>query len=191
MILLGQRVLDVGCGCGRIAIPLAEAGYDVTRLDHSDALLMAARERADAANVEVRWIRESMCRMPLPDDSFDVVICLWSAFNELLEEEEQIAAVKEMHRVLRPGGWALIEGPVFTPATTAEIASGKRNGPENRISMDVVAGLPNPHYCHDRKSLAYIIERAVIAPCQIYTEEWAGRPRRFLRIERNLGPIQR
>ena len=191
MILPGRRVLDAGCGYGRIAIPMAQAGYDVTGLDHSDALLRVARERAEAANVAVRWIRETMCRMPLPDDSFDVVICLWSAFNELLEEEEQIAAVKEMHRVLRPRGWALIEGPIFTPAIADEIASGKRHGRENRLSMDVVAGLPNPHYCHDRESLAYIMERAAVAPFQVYTDGWAGRPRQFLRIQRTAGPVQR
>jgi ubiquinone/menaquinone biosynthesis C-methylase UbiE len=191
MILPGQRVLDAGCGYGRIAIPMAQAGYEVIGLDYSDGLLRVARERADAANVAVRWIRESMCRMTLADDSFDVVICLWSAFNELLEEEEQIAAVKEMHRVLRRGGWALIEGPMFTPATAAEIASGKRYGRENRLSLDVIADLSNPHYSHDRESLANVMERAEVAPFQIYTEEWAGRPRQLLRIDRKVGPVQR
>jgi ubiquinone/menaquinone biosynthesis C-methylase UbiE len=186
LIIPGQQVLDAGCGYGRIAIPLAVAGCDVTGLDLSEALLRVAHERAEDAKVVVRWIRESMCRMPLPDDSFDVVLCLWSAFHELLEEEEQIAAVKEMHRVLRPGGWSLIEGPIFTPATAAEIASGKRYGRENRLSLDVVAELPNPHFCHDGKSLHHLMNRAAIEAFHIYTEEWAGRLRQFLRIERNL-----
>jgi ubiquinone/menaquinone biosynthesis C-methylase UbiE len=186
MIAPGQRVLDAGCGYGRIAIPLAEAGYDVTGLDLSDALLRVARERVEAAKVAVRWIRETMCRMPLPDDSFDVVLCLWSAFHELLEEAEQIAAVKEMHRVLRPGGWALIEGPVFTPASAAEIASGERYGPENRLSLVVIAGLPNPHYSHDRESFEHIMGCSGIASFSIYLEEWAGRLRQFLKFEKSL-----
>jgi ubiquinone/menaquinone biosynthesis C-methylase UbiE len=185
MMLPEQRVLDAGCGYGRIAIPLAKAGYDVTGLDHSDVMLRVARERTEAANVAVRWIRESMCRMPLPDGSFDVVLCLWSAFHELLEEEEQIAALKEMHRVLRPGGWALIEGPIFTPATAAEIALGKRYGRENRLSLVVIAGLPNPHYCHDLESFKHLMERAAIITFRVYMEEWAGRLRQFLCFGRN------
>ena len=87
MLTPGQRVLDAGCGYGRIAIPLGRSGYEVTGLDLSDALLRAARERAGQQGTSVRWVRGSMCRMPLLDSSFDVVLCLWSAFHELLEEQ--------------------------------------------------------------------------------------------------------
>jgi 2-polyprenyl-3-methyl-5-hydroxy-6-metoxy-1,4-benzoquinol methylase len=47
MLTPGQHLLDAGCGYGRIAIPLARSGYEVTGLDLSDALLSAARERAE------------------------------------------------------------------------------------------------------------------------------------------------
>jgi SAM-dependent methyltransferase len=182
MLTPGQRVLDAGCGYGRIAIPLGRSGYEVTGLDLSDALLRAARERAGQQGTSVRWVRGSMCRMPLLDSSFDVVLCLWSAFHELLEEQEQVQAETEMRRVLRPGGWCLIEGPLYRPATAEEIASGQRRGPEGRIAFDIVAGLPNPHYCHDPESFGRLMERSGIAPFTVYEEDWAGRPRQFSRF---------
>jgi SAM-dependent methyltransferase len=183
MLLPGQRILDIGCGYGRIAIPLAQAGYDVTGLDVSDVLLQSARERAVQQGASVRWVRESMCRMPLPNTSFDVVLCLWSAYHELLQEEEQVQAVREMRRVLRPGGWGLLEGPPYRPATTEEIVSGQRYGPGNRVSSDVVAGLQNPHFCHDSESFGSLMEQAGILSFKVFVEDWAGRPRQFLRFE--------
>ena len=61
------------------------------------------------------------------------MICLWSAFHELTDDAEQLAALGEMYRVLVPGGIAIIEGPTYEPATPDEIRSGARTGPDNRI----------------------------------------------------------
>jgi len=182
MLTPGQRVLDVGCGYGRIAMPLAQSGFDVTGLDVSEVLLQSARERAARQGVAVPWVRASMGRMPLPDTSFDVVLCLWSAFHELLLEEEQLQAVREMRRVLRPGGWCLVEGPLYTPATAEEIRSGQRHSPGNRVASDVVAGLANPHFCHDAESFAGLMERAGALSFEVNVADWAGRPRQFLRF---------
>ncbi len=179
-----QRILDAGCGYGRIAIPLALSGHQVTGLDVSDALLRDAHERAVRHGVSVHWVRKSMCCIPFGDGSFDVLLCLWSAFQELLEVEEQIRAIGEFHRVLRPGGWCLIEGPTYGPATATETASGHRVGPEGRVSLDVVAGRPNPHYCHDRESYRLLMEHVGIALFDVYEGEWAGRLRQFLRFEK-------
>ena len=184
MLTPGQHILDAGCGYGRIAIPLAMSGYEMTGLDLSDVLLQFARESGGRQGVCIRWIHESMCRMPLPDNSFDVVLCLWSAFHELLEEEEQFQAVMEIKRVLRPPGWCLIEGPPYRPATDDEIESGQRCGAGNRLSLDIISGMPNPHYYHDADSFGRLMGRAVIASFRVYVEDWAGRPRQFLRFEK-------
>ena len=52
-------------------------------------------------------------------DVFDAVICMWLTFNELLSEPEQIRALQELARVVRPGGWALIDGPPYLEAEEA------------------------------------------------------------------------
>ncbi len=182
MIHPGQRILDVGCGYGRITIPLAESGFEVTGLDLSDVLLRAAREAAGQRRISVQWVHASMCRIPIGDGLFDVALCLWSAFYELLEDQEQLQAVREIHRLLRPGGWCLVEGPLYRSASAEEIASRRRCGPEGRVSMDTINGLSNPHYCHDRTSLGRLMAQAAIADFEISEKNWAGRPRQFLRF---------
>jgi ubiquinone/menaquinone biosynthesis C-methylase UbiE len=184
MLRPGQRILDAGCGYGRIAIPLSAAGYEVIGVDISEAMLTEARRRADAQHLELALLNESMCDLSLPSGQVDVALCLWSAFYELLTEEEQLSAVLEIHRVLRPGGWALLEGPVYTNATPEEIATQKRRGVGNRLSVDVIEGLTNPHFRHDEATLRALMERAGISSCRIHTQDWAGRTRQFLRFEK-------
>ena len=184
MLRPGQRILDAGCGYGRIAIPLTAAGYDVIGVDISEALLAEAHRRADAQRLNLRLLNESMCSMSLPSAHIDVVLCLWSAFHELLTEEEQISAVLEINRVLRPGGWALIEGPPYIEATSEEIATHKRYGVDNRLSADAVEGLANHHFRHDETTLRALMEKARISIYGTYTQDWAGRARQFLRFEK-------
>lgn len=174
------RVLDVGCGYGRIAIPLAGRGFAVTGIDIAPNLLRAARREAAQLGVTVRFDQGSMTRLPYPSGGFDVVLSLWTAFYELLEEAEQIAALCEMGRVLRPGGLGIVEGPVFAPATPGEIASGARSGPKDRVVTDLVAGHRLRYVAHDAASLERLSEAAGVRERQVNVREWAGRERQLL-----------
>ena len=178
------RVLDVGCGYGRIALPLARAGYGVEGVDISPNLLDAARAAAAAEDLRVHFTLASMTELPQDAASFDAVLCLWSAFHELLEEEEQVSALREMYRVLRPRGFALIEGPRYTGPTEDEIGSGARRGPEHRIAWLYVEGILNPHYQHDERSFRRRCEAAGIERFEVFERDWGGRRRLFLRVER-------
>jgi 2-polyprenyl-3-methyl-5-hydroxy-6-metoxy-1,4-benzoquinol methylase len=68
----GGRVLDPACGTGRIAVPLAERGFDVAGLDISRRALEVAREQAPQLDLRHGDLRE----LPWPDASFDAVINL-------------------------------------------------------------------------------------------------------------------
>jgi SAM-dependent methyltransferase len=178
------RVLDVGCGYGRITLPLAGVGYAVQGIDLSPGMIEAARAAADAEGLAVGLMVASMTHLPYAAESFDAVICLWSAFNELLEEDEQMHAVAEMWRVLDRGGFALIEGRPYEEPSRAEIESGTRRGPEHRVEWSLVEGILNPHYRHDERSFRHICMRACVERMQVFEREWAGRQRLFLRLDK-------
>jgi hypothetical protein len=109
---------------------------------------------------------------------------LWSAFNELLEEDEQVRTVAEMWRVLGRGGFALIEGRSYDEPSDDDIASGARRGPEHRVEWSLVDGLINPHYRHDERSLRHVCEAAGVQHYQVFERDWGGRQRLFLRLDK-------
>jgi SAM-dependent methyltransferase len=178
------RLLDVGCGYGRIALPLVRSGFEVEGLDLSEEMIDAARRAAAAEGLRIGFTVGSMTSLPYASESFDAAICLWSAFNELLEEDEQTRAIAEMWRVLRPGGVALVEGRPYTEPTAAEIASGARRGPEHRVEWHCTEGILNPHYRHDERSLRRICEAARVERFGVCEREWGARRRLFLRLDK-------
>lgn len=184
MLPRDARVLDVGCGYGRIALPLAQAGYEVEGLDLSENLIEAARRAADAEGLRVGFTVGSMTSLPYPSESFDAAICLWSVFNELLEEDEQTGAIREMWRVLGPGGVGVIEGRPYTEPSEADIESGARRGPEHRVEWGLVEGILNPHYRHDERSFSRICDAAGVERFQVFERDWGGRQRLFLRLDK-------
>jgi SAM-dependent methyltransferase len=96
----GSRVLDLACGTGNLAIPLARAGYIVTGLDIAPNLLEQARERAKAEGLTATFDEGDAEQLPYPDSSFDAVVSMFGAM--FAPRPELVAA--EMARVLRPGG---------------------------------------------------------------------------------------
>ena len=174
------RVLDVGCGYGRVAIPLARLGYEVTGFDVSRNLLRAARREARRRGLAIRFDEGSMTAMPYDAGTFDAVVCLWTAFHELLEEAEQVAALGEMFRVLRPGGRGVIDGPGYAPATDEEIASGVRRGPDHRVVSSIIAGRRMEYVAHDPGSFGRLANAAGIGRWQVIVRDWAGRDRQIL-----------
>ncbi|MCC7008829.1 MAG: class I SAM-dependent methyltransferase [Acidobacteria bacterium] len=99
-IRAGQRVLDVGCGTGVVAVTAARRGAAVTGLDLTPELLARARENAAIANVTVDWHEGDVEALPFEDAGFDVVT---SQFGHMFAPRPEIA-IAEMLRVLAPGG---------------------------------------------------------------------------------------
>jgi ubiquinone/menaquinone biosynthesis C-methylase UbiE len=102
-----QRVLDVGCGTGFLALRFAELGHTVTAIDLSPKMLDRARHRAEEANQLIDFRVGNAVALDSPDAVYDLVIARHVVWN-LAEPERGVA---EWLRVLRPGGrLALIEG---------------------------------------------------------------------------------
>jgi ubiquinone/menaquinone biosynthesis C-methylase UbiE len=98
-------VLEVAPGPGYMAIELARlGGYRVTGLDISRTFVDIATQNARRAGVAVDFRRGDVASMPFANDSFAFVVCQ-AAFKNF---PDPVAALNEMHRVLRPAGQALI-----------------------------------------------------------------------------------
>ncbi len=103
-----RRILDLPCGQGRHAIELARRGYDVTGVDLSPYMLGVARERAEASSVRVRWLAGDM-REPLPGETFDLVLNLFTSFGYFDDEADDRRVVRAAASMLEPGGRFLLE----------------------------------------------------------------------------------
>ena len=100
-----SRVLEIAPGPGYFAIELAKLGdYQITGLDISETFVEIARANAATAGVKVDFRLGNASNMPFGEESFDFLLCR-AAFKNFSEPQRALA---EMHRVLKPGGQALI-----------------------------------------------------------------------------------
>jgi SAM-dependent methyltransferase len=119
--LRGRRALDVGCQTGALAIAMSRRGADVTAVDVDEKLIEGARIRARGHGSPAHFAVAVAEALPFPDRSFDVV-----TFVDVIEHvADARAAVREIARVLRPGGTLYLFGP-------------------NRLSPSLA--LSDPHY---------------------------------------------
>ncbi len=101
----GGSILEVAPGPGYLAIELAKLGrFQVSGLDISRSFVQIASNKAHAAGVEVAFHQGDAARMPFAPDSFDFIVCQ-AAFKNF---SDPVGALGEMHRVLKPGGTALV-----------------------------------------------------------------------------------
>jgi SAM-dependent methyltransferase len=103
-----DAVVDVGCGVGRLTRPLAAMAARVLAIDVSDEMLSQARElNPELENVE--WILgDGSSLAPIADASADACVS-HVVFQHIPDPEVTLGYVREMGRVLRPGGWAAFQ----------------------------------------------------------------------------------
>ena len=105
-LAVGSPVLEVGCGTGRLAVPMAERGLQVIATDTVAAMRTATMRRAERAGVQrnLSTVDADVLRLPFADESFLLVIALgvlpWVASGP--------KALSEMARVVAPGGFLLV-----------------------------------------------------------------------------------
>ena len=100
----GKDILDAGCGTGRYALRLAEAGGRVSAVDPSPEMLAAARRKAAERGLAARFLPGELSALPFPDACFDLAVCALV----LCHVADIKGAVGELARVVRPGGQVVI-----------------------------------------------------------------------------------
>lgn len=103
----GDEVLDLACGHGRLAVPMAELGMRVTGLDRSEGFLALARQAAAERGVAVEFVRGDMRRLPWRN-RFDGVYNVFTSFGYFRDEENE-QVLEQVARALKPGGRFLLE----------------------------------------------------------------------------------
>ncbi|MDD7941693.1 class I SAM-dependent methyltransferase [Actinomycetospora lutea] len=147
----GTRVLDGGCGEGYMSRLLAERGASVVGVDTSETLIASARHHPDARTLGIDYKVANLENLPEPDATFDIAVC-----NHVLSDvADPASALRELGRVLRPGGRlvALMLHPCFYTAHAERDASGSipvaTYFSERRVDQPfVVAGLESPAEVH-------------------------------------------
>ncbi len=111
-----QRVLEIGCGSGRLMVPLIEAGLDVTGVDSSAEMLRIAAahlSRVPGWAAQAHTLIQADARAPLPlsPASFDLVVIALNTFLHNLSCEDQLAVLRTARTALPPGGHLVIDIP--------------------------------------------------------------------------------
>jgi ubiquinone/menaquinone biosynthesis C-methylase UbiE len=161
----GEHVLDVACGTGVVARFAAErVGHStVTGVDINPGMLAVARNAARDAAIE--WHEASAEALPLADGTFDVVLCQMGL--QFFPDRE--GALREIWRVLRPGGRVVLNLPGPTPPMFAVLEGALRRhiGPEAGGFVATVFSL------HDTEELRELLEGARLTDVRTHSERKA------------------
>ncbi len=151
----GLRALDLCCGTGDVAFALARAGAEVTGFDFSQEMLAVAKQRKPSAGSgPIEFLHGDALKMPFPDAHFDIVTISYGLRNLA----DFAGGLREMHRVMRPGGRLVV------------LDFGK---PPNRFWRTLYFGylrfavpIFGRVFCGDAAAYAYILESLRHYPAQ-------------------------
>lgn len=96
----GERVVDIGCGTGNAALLLARRGATVTGVDPAARLLEVAADRANAEDLDVRFVSGVASALPIDDRSVDLALSVFG----LIFDPDPMAVAAELSRVTTPSG---------------------------------------------------------------------------------------
>ncbi len=137
----GSRVLDAGCGYGRLSRPLAERGAVVLGVDQSaDLLAHAERQRGGLPETRLRYLHHDL-RQPLGESGFDAAFNVFTAIGYGTDEDD-LAIFTTIRNALRPGGLFLLE----TNHRDATVAFFARGGTWAKRRADGTIVIEEPHF---------------------------------------------
>ncbi len=110
--IYGDPALELGCGTGRITIPLAEAGIDITGIDVLDTMLSDARKKAESKGIKIQWVKAD-CRNFYLNRKFNYIFFPFNSILHLHDLESYEACFSCVKKHLTPDGKFVIE--VFNP----------------------------------------------------------------------------
>jgi SAM-dependent methyltransferase len=135
----GSPILELGCGTGRLLLPLASHGYRLTGVDLSPAMLAHARRKLgdEGLDGQVTLVEQDMRTLAI-DERYNLAFCVLNSFMHLLTLDEQLAALSRAFLHLNPGGLLLLD--LFNPDL------GRLLEPPGQLTLEkVMAGPETGH----------------------------------------------
>jgi SAM-dependent methyltransferase len=133
------RVLDMPCGPGRHALPLARRGFAVTGVDLTAPLLDRAREAAVGQGLEIEWVRADMREFVRPE-SFEIALNAYTSLGYFREWDDNVRVLRNVHASLVPGGILVIElmgkeglAAIFQPGSVHDLGQGRLRVERRRV----------------------------------------------------------
>jgi SAM-dependent methyltransferase len=175
----GDRVLDVACGTGigaRLAARIVGPGGSVVGVDVDDGMLAVARTtRGHTAEAPIEWRHASALELPGPAREFDYLLCL----EGLQFFPDRSAALREMRRVLRPGG--VLVGTVWGPLEQNPAYHALAEGLRRFVSEE--AGRLPPFALPDADAIRAVVRaagfgdpRVTLESLSLAVPSWTGSP---------------
>jgi SAM-dependent methyltransferase len=162
-----RRLLDLGCGTGNHALPLAERGHTVVGVDRSRPMLAQARAKASAAGLGSATFREADIRALELGQHFDAVLMMFTVLGYQLEDADVMAALGTVRRHLDPGGLFIFDvwyGPAVLAERPGERSVSVSEGPtkitrNSRPTLDIPRKLCRVFFDLERVNAAGDVEQ--------------------------------
>ena len=119
--IIEGKTLDIGCGAGRVTIPLFERGYKVIGMDYSKNMIATAKTINSAVDYRVGNILST----PFANQEFDNIIFSFNGLMLLGTYEERLSASKEIHRILKKNGFFIFTTPYLDNKAEKPYWTGK------------------------------------------------------------------
>lgn len=112
------RVIDLGCGAGRVGITLKDSGYEVTGLDLVWPMIRTARDLYAENNLPLRLLQSDIRSIPCANDQYDVALIFIAALQHIPSREARREVMAEVARIVRSGGVLILALDNLAPALT-------------------------------------------------------------------------
>jgi len=145
--LRGKRVLVVGCGFGEDAIRLAKLGCEVSAFDLSPESIRVAADSAELMYFDIEWSISAAERMPYPDHTFDLVLCI-----DILHHVDIEACMNEIIRVSKPRA-VFVANEIYTHSWLTKIRESRAVKAIYPLMRRWVYGTDTPYITADERKL--------------------------------------